>query len=92
MQKKHIERYDLGWNAWQAQRSAQEMYDRIFNMKFLPPGRGLWAMGSPITESRHLFAALNNCAFVSTSNLKEDLSKPFCFLMDGIYVRCRCWI
>ena len=24
-----------------AQKSAQEMYDRIFNMKFLPPGRGL---------------------------------------------------
>jgi hypothetical protein len=23
---------------------------RIFEMKFLPPGRGLWAMGSPITE------------------------------------------
>ena len=35
MQKNHIERYDLGWNAWQAQRSAQEMYERIFNMIFL---------------------------------------------------------
>ena len=83
MQKKHIERYNLGWNAWRAQNSAQEMYDRIFNMKFLPPGRGLWAMGSPITEERGVFAALNNCAFVSTNNLKEDLSKPFTFLMDA---------
>jgi len=86
MQKQHIERYDLGWNAWQAQRSAQEMYDRIFNMKFLPPGRGLWAMGTPITEERNLYAALNNCAFVSTDNLKEDLAKPFCFLMDASMV------
>ena len=86
MQKKHIERYDLGWNAWQAQRSAQEMYDRIFNMKFLPPGRGLWAMGTPITEERNLYAALNNCAFVSTDNLKDDLAKPFCFLMDASMV------
>ena len=50
MQKKWIEHHQLGWNAWQAQRSAKEMYDRIFNMKFLPPGRGLWAMGTPITE------------------------------------------
>ena len=86
MQKKWIESHHLGWNAWQAQRSAQEMYDRMFNMKFLPPGRGLWAMGTPITEERGLYAALNNCAFVSTDNLKEDLSKPFCFLMDASMV------
>ena len=83
MQKEHIESLSLGWNAWQAQRSAQEMYERIFNMKFLPPGRGLWAMGTPITEEKNLYAALNNCAFVSTKTLKEDYSKPFCFLMDA---------
>jgi len=83
MQKNHIESYQLGWNAWQAQASAQEMYDRIFSMKFLPPGRGLWAMGTPITEEKGLYAALNNCAFVSTSTIKEDYSKPFCFLMDA---------
>ena len=83
MQKNHIDNYQLGWNAWQAQKSAQEMYDRIFNMKFLPPGRGLWAMGTAITEEKGLYAALNNCAFVSTSTLKEDYSKPFCFLMDA---------
>jgi ribonucleoside-triphosphate reductase len=83
MQKNHIESHQLGWNAWQAQKSAQEMYDRIFNMKFLPPGRGLWAMGTPITEEKGLYAALNNCAFVSTSTLKDDYSKPFCFLMDA---------
>ena len=83
MQKNHIDSHQLGWNAWQAQKSAQEMYDRIFNMKFLPPGRGLWAMGTPITEEKNLYAALNNCAFVSTKTLKEDYAKPFCFLMDA---------
>ena len=83
MQKNHIESYQLGWNAWQAQSSAQEMYNRMFYMKFLPPGRGLWAMGTSITEERGLYAALNNCAFVSTKTLKEDYSKPFCFLMDA---------
>jgi len=83
MQKRHIEHNGLGWNAWKAQHSAQEMYDRIFNMKFLPPGRGLWAMGTPITEEKELHAALNNCAFVSTANIKEDLAKPFTFLMDA---------
>jgi adenosylcobalamin-dependent ribonucleoside-triphosphate reductase len=83
MQKDWIDSHQLGWNPWQAQKSAQEMYERMFNMKFLPPGRGLWAMGTAITEEKGLYAALNNCAFVSTSTIKDDYSKPFCFLMDA---------
>ena len=83
MQKNWIDQHQLGWNPWQAQASAQDMYDRIFTMKFLPPGRGLWAMGTAITEEKGLYAALNNCAFVSTKTLKEDYAKPFCFLMDA---------
>jgi ribonucleoside-triphosphate reductase len=83
MQQRHMESQGLAWDAMKAQKSAQEMFDRIFNMKFLPPGRGLWAMGSPITEEKGIFAALNNCAFTSTENLKEDLAKPFTFLMDA---------
>lgn len=83
MQKRWIIQHNLGWSERKAQRSAQEMYDRIWNMKFLPPGRGLWAMGSPLTEEKGLFAALNNCAFVSTQHLDKDLSEPFTFLMDA---------
>eukprot|EP01113_Clastostelium_recurvatum_P003265 TRINITY_DN1141_c2_g1_i1.p1 TRINITY_DN1141_c2_g1~~TRINITY_DN1141_c2_g1_i1.p1 ORF type:complete len:273 (+),score=63.20 TRINITY_DN1141_c2_g1_i1:70-888(+) len=83
MQKRWIEQHGLGWNANKAQLSAQDMYARIFEMKFLPPGRGLWAMGSALTEQKGLYAALNNCAFVSTENLKEAPSKPFVFLMDA---------
>jgi hypothetical protein len=41
MQKRWIESRGLGWDNLKAQRSAQEMYERIFTMKFLPPGRGL---------------------------------------------------
>lgn len=89
MQKEWIQSRSLHWNECKAQRSAQEMYKRIYSMKFLPPGRGLWAMGSPITEKRKLYAALNNCAFVSTADLHQDsisnktASKPFKFLMDA---------
>ena len=83
MQKRWIEERGIDWSEAKAQDSAQEMYDRMFNMKFLPPGRGLWGMGSAITEERGLYAALNNCAFVSTENLNEDYSKPFTFLMDA---------
>ena len=82
LQKRWIQSRGLEWSDYKAQESAQEMYDRIFYMKFTPPGRGLWAMGTEVTEERGLYAALNNCAFVSTENIKEDLSKPFRFLMD----------
>ena len=85
IQKEHIDSHSLGWNAWKAQRSAQVMYDKIFNMKFLPPGRGLWAMGTSLTKDRKLFAALNNCGFCSTEMIGSagEFSKPFCFLMDA---------
>lgn len=82
MQKRWVLDYALTWDEHKAQDSAQEMYDRMFNMKFLPPGRGLWAMGSPITEERGLFASLNNCSYVSTENIDKDFAKPFVFLMD----------
>eukprot|EP00975_Prorocentrum_lima_P009641 2055679-Prorocentrum_lima.AAC.1 len=39
-------------------------------------------MGTVLTEERDLFAALNNCAFVSTKDLAAERTKPFCFLMD----------
>jgi ribonucleoside-triphosphate reductase (thioredoxin) len=83
LQQRHIESHGLGWDAAHAQRSAQEMYERMFAMKFLPPGRGLWAMGTPIVD-KGLAAALNNCAFVSTAGLgvTQPFHKPFKFLQD----------
>lgn len=84
LQKSHIQKFRLGWSEYKAEKSAEEMYERMFEMKFLPPGRGLWAMGSEITD-RGLFAALNNCAFVSTQDIGksiEESTKPFEFLMD----------
>lgn len=81
IQKEHIIKHDLDWKERKAQISAQEMYDRMFNFKFLPPGRGLWAMGTNLIK-KNLAAALNNCAFVSTEFIDKDISKPFCFMMD----------
>ncbi|MEK6918563.1 MAG: fused protease/ribonucleoside-triphosphate reductase [Nanoarchaeota archaeon] len=82
LQKRWVTERGLEWSDHKAQESAQEMYERIWSMKFLPPGRGLWAMGAEPTEERGLYAALNNCGFVSTDNIKDDLAKPFTFLMD----------
>jgi len=82
IQKRHIIRNGLGWDEEDGRISAEEMYDRMYNMKFLPPGRGLWAMGSKLIEEKGLFSALNNCAFVSTNNIDKDFAKPFMFMMD----------
>ena len=81
IQRSHCERLRLPWNAHKSQRSAQEMYKRIWEFKFLPPGRGLWMMGTDYIWKQGA-AALNNCGFYSTKNISSDFSSPFTFLMD----------
>jgi len=71
------------WDQVRETKYAEKMYDLMFNVKFLPGGRGLWSMGTKITESKHIYAALNNCAFVSTGDIETSLSEPFTFLMDA---------
>ena len=93
MYLRHCNSVGIPWNQDEQTQVAQNMYDRIYSFKFLPPGRGLWAMGTAITETKHLYAALNNCAFVSSlpSNYKvltrdkqiEKFIGSFIFLMDS---------
>ena len=81
IQWNHCLSLKLPWRPEKAQRSAQEMFRLMWNFKFLPPGRGLWMMGSDYIYVRGS-AALNNCAFVSTDEIDTDFAEPFCFLMD----------
>ena len=81
IQKEWILQNRLYWNEEKAQNSAQEMYNRIFEFKFTPPGRGFWALVPELLEKKGGMA-LMNCAFVSTENIDKDLSKPFEFLMN----------
>lgn len=81
VQKIHCKRFGLPWNDRKAQTSAQEMFRRMWDFKFLPPGRGLWAMGTDVMYLKGS-AALNNCGFVSTKDIAVDFAAPFCFLMD----------
>jgi hypothetical protein len=46
IQHDHCKELNLPWNANKAQRSAQEMFSFMWDFKFLPPGRGLWMMGT----------------------------------------------
>ena len=59
---------------------AEEMYEAIFSFKFMPSGRGLWALGTDIIEERGLVEALSSCAFISTEGIKD--ATPFEFMMD----------
>ena len=81
IQLNHCLSLKLPWKPDKAQRSAQEMFRLMWDFRFLPPGRGLWMMGSDYIYERGS-AALNNCAFVSTDEIDTDFAEPFCFLMD----------
>lgn len=82
IQRRHCRRIHIPWDYDKALESACEMFERMWEFKFLPPGRGLWMMGTPFMWQRGS-AALCNCAFVSTDDISEsDPAEPFCFLMD----------
>ena len=81
IQKRHCEQLKLPWKDNKAQKSAQEMFQRMWDFKFLPPGRGLWAMSLDLIEKKGS-GALNNCAFVSTDEINVSFAAPFTFAMD----------
>lgn len=84
LQKDHCKTNRLPWNDQKAQSSAKEAFDRLFNLKWTPPGRGLWVMGTNIVNEQRNSAALQNCAFISTMEMtKINPAKPFSFLMEA---------
>ena len=84
IQKDHCKSQRLPWNDAKAQASAKEAFDRLFNLKWTPPGRGLWVMGTDIVNKQRNSAALQNCAFVSTVEMtKANPARPFAFLMEA---------
>lgn len=84
LQKDHAKMSRLPWSDAKAAASAKEAFDRLFNLKWTPPGRGLWVMGTPLVNEQRNSAALQNCAFVSTGSMtKTDPAKPFAFLMEA---------
>ena len=68
----------LGWDEDSNRNLAERMFKAIYAKKFLPPGRGLWAMGSALTKERHLFASLHNCKYYI-------YMKDLCFDMLDLY-------
>ena len=85
VQKNHAKENRLPWNDNKAQKSAQEAFDRMFNLKWTPPGRGLWAFGTPMTMEKRNSASLQNCAMVSTRDIdRNDPGALFGWVMDAL--------
>ena len=85
VQKNHAKENRLPWNDNKAQKSAQEAFDRMFNLKWTPPGRGLWAFGTPMTMEKRNSASLQNCAMVSTRDIdRNDPGALFSWVMDAL--------
>ena len=75
----------LKWEEAKWQATARQMLEFIYQMKFLPPGRGLFSMGSD-----HVFnigsMALNNCANVNVRS--DSLADDLAWSMDALMCGC----
>ena len=85
IQKRHAFMIGIEWNDAKAQKTAKEAYDRLFNLKWTPPGRGLWMMGTKFIYER-TGAGLFNCAFRSTKNVADKGGYLFAWMMDALMV------
>lgn len=69
-----------------SQKEMETAFDHMWNMRWLPPGRGLWISGTD--HARRNGSALNNCYHVDVKPEKYDpegpdkASFPFVFAMD----------
>lgn len=84
--KNHCADNRTPWNEIKAQKSAQAAYDRMFNFKWMPPGRGLANMGTMMIHQENNSATLQNCAFVSTEKISsrsvKEATLPFERIME----------
>jgi len=83
MQKQHVFMLGLEWIDAKAQATAKDAFDRLFNLKWTPPGRGLWMMGTKFIEERTA-AGLFNCAFRSTRDVSKKGGYLFAWMMDAL--------
>ncbi|PYG02349.1 ribonucleoside-triphosphate reductase, adenosylcobalamin-dependent [Georgenia satyanarayanai] len=82
--KDHMRGQRLPWDEAAAQETARDAYERLFELRWTPPGRGLWVMGTPLVNALGNSAPLQNCAFVSTDDMTaQQPSAPFTFLMEA---------
>jgi ribonucleoside-triphosphate reductase (thioredoxin) len=80
LQRIHCLERGLPWDAARAEAEAADAYRRMWSFRWTPSGRGLWIMGTRFVYERGS-AALNNCGFVSTRDLRDDYAAPFTWVL-----------
>jgi len=65
-----------GWDEQKGQRQAKDMFKRLWDGKWLPPGRGLQFAGTPVVEKKGA-AVLNNCFRGTERFITSEGSKTF---------------
>ncbi|GIU00240.1 adenosylcobalamin-dependent ribonucleoside-triphosphate reductase [Sulfurovum sp. TSL6] len=85
IRKNHYVLNSLVWDEAKWQSYAQKLAISMFDMKWLPPGRGLWIMGTEYIYERG-GAALNNCGAVNTTDLSLAAEWTMDMLMCGVGV------
>ena len=85
IRKDHYMLNRLAWDETKWQAYAKKLAIAMFDMKWLPPGRGLWVMGTQYVYERG-GAALNNCGAVDTTDLSLAADWTMDMLMCGVGV------
>ena len=78
IRKDHYIKNHILWNEDFWQHYARQFALSLFHMKWLPPGRGLWAMGTEFIYERGSMA-LQNCAF---TNISHEIGNDIHWMMD----------
>ncbi len=90
IRKNHAIKNHLPWDEEYWQKYALKMSQYMATMKFLPPGRGLWACGTDFMYERGS-AALNNCGAISTKDLPIAVAWSMDMLMNGCGIGFDTW-
>jgi ribonucleoside-triphosphate reductase len=70
----------IKWDEAFWQSYARGFIESMFMMRWLPPGRGLWAMGTDFIYNRGSMA-LYNCAY---TDITDDIGDDIAWLMDSL--------
>lgn len=82
IQKDYCTKYNRPWSDEKARASAEEAFDRLFNLKWSPSGRGLWMLGTEFFHERKSAEAGMNCAFISTKDIATAKGSIFSWFME----------
>ena len=86
IRKQHCIENRLPWDEKKYQEYGLDMSRSLFRMEWMPPGRGLWSMGTKLIEERGAMP-LYNCAFTTLDkDWVNDLSWLMDLLMNGVGV------